>query len=566
VIARLTTPVAVLTVAAVLACCAQPQPARANAICSVAGLINGAAGKICTAAGKGKTILAAGKKLLGGHLGGAVKTLTGSTAGKAITITAALAGVVTWVYAGARFALKETASVISTTTKPQLGSTWFSSFYWRMAGVSALLTLPFLFAAAIQALVRSDLAMLARSVFGYLPLGLIGVGIAAPLTTLLLAGSDELSHIVSGAAGNADGQFLVKVSVGAGALSLVSHSPFIAFFVGLLAAAAAIVLWCELLIRAAAVYVIVLMLPLFFAALVWPARRVWAVRAVELLVALILSKFAIVAVLALGGAAIGHTAIPSVTQMLAGATLVLLAAFSPWALLRLLPLHELAAGAAGGLRTQSQGTLSVEPAEAATAVAREHAIRMLPQGEAEAAPAEPAARAAVSRLDGAQGRDRNGGTPGGSAEAEEVDGAGSATGPDEAPGGETGSADGSTGQTTAASAEHQAAAASAEQSPGHAAAASAERPPAQGAASENPPPDQASAATAASAPEDQPPPRGELPSMFRADNFALRTLHLGENGDWRPLDEPGGAPGDRHDPPEDHAPLPPAQEPDDGNL
>jgi hypothetical protein len=99
--------------------------------------------------------------------------------------------------------------------------------------------------------------------------------------------------------------------------------------------------------------VIVLMLPLFFAALVWPARRVWAARAVELLVALILSKFAIVAVLALGGAALDHAAALSVTSLLAGLTLVLLAAFSPWALLRLLPLHEMASAAAGGLRTAS---------------------------------------------------------------------------------------------------------------------------------------------------------------------------------------------------------------------
>ena len=56
--------------------------------------------------------------------------------------------------------------------------------------------------------------------------------------------------------------------------------------------------------REAAVYVIVLMLPLAFAAMVWPARRIWAIRAIELLVALILSKFAIVAVLSLGGAAL----------------------------------------------------------------------------------------------------------------------------------------------------------------------------------------------------------------------------------------------------------------------
>ena len=88
------------------------------------------------------------------------------------------------------------------------------------------------------------------------------------------------------------------------------------------------------------------MLPLFFAALVWPARRIWALRAVEMLVAVILSKFAIVAVFSLGGAAIGHRRFPGLPGA-GGRDAVLLAAFSPWALLRLLPLHELAAGLDG---------------------------------------------------------------------------------------------------------------------------------------------------------------------------------------------------------------------------
>ena len=112
-------------------------------------------------------------------------------------------------------------------------------------------------------------------------------------------------------------------------------------------------LWIELLMREAAVYVIVLMLPLAFAAMVWPARRIWAIRAVELLVALILSKFAIVAVLSLGGAAISAGAAGgSITGVMAGAVLIMLAAFSPWALLRLIPLTELASGAAGTLRAE----------------------------------------------------------------------------------------------------------------------------------------------------------------------------------------------------------------------
>ncbi len=343
---RLLAPVVLTTV---LVSCASPPPARAldagKPICGLAGLVSGVIGKACTVARHAGSVIKAGKKLLGGHLGGAVETLTGSgSAARVFTAATAFAAAGAWVIGGARLVLHETGAVISATTRPQLQSTWFSASYWRMAGISALLTLPFLFAAAIQAILRSDLSLLVRSAFGYLPLGLLGVSIAAPLTQLMLAASDELSALVSSASGYSTAAF---AHVGFLALSSGSVSAFPLFFVGLLAVAATMTLWIELLIRSAAVYVIVLMLPLFFAALVWPARRVWLVRALELLVALILSKFAIVAVLALGGTALGHTVLPNVTQMLAGTTLVMLAALSPWALLRLLPLHELASGVEG---------------------------------------------------------------------------------------------------------------------------------------------------------------------------------------------------------------------------
>src|SRR5207302_4979961 len=139
-----------------------------------------------------------------------------------------------------------------------------------------------------------------RAALGYLPLAMLGVGIAAPLTMLLLAASDQLSAVVSSAAGHASTHFLDRASFGIGVLTIASRSPFVAFFAGLLTVAGALALWFELLLRAAAVYVIVLMLPLAFAALVWPARRIWAIRAIEVLIALILSKFLIVAVLSLG--------------------------------------------------------------------------------------------------------------------------------------------------------------------------------------------------------------------------------------------------------------------------
>jgi hypothetical protein len=257
---------------------------------------------------------------------------------------------------GAKFALDETAKVLSETTRPELKTTWFSAAYWRMAGIAALLTIPFLFAAAVQALMRSDVTLLGRAAFGYLPLAMLAVGIAAPLTTLLLAATDQLCAVVSSMGGRGGAGFLRN----AGIVFAGAHyagAPFVVFGLAAITVGGALVLWLELVVREAAVYVIVLMLPLAFAALVWPARRLWTLRAVEVLVALILSKFAIVAVLSLAGGALGQLSHGGLTAALAGAVLVLLAAFAPWSLVRLLPLSELASGVASSFRPDLEGAL-----------------------------------------------------------------------------------------------------------------------------------------------------------------------------------------------------------------
>ncbi len=257
-----------------------------------------------------------------------------------------------WVLNGARAALQETASVIDRTTAPRLESTWFSATYWRVAGLAALITLPFLFAAAVQALLRSDLALLVRAAFGYLPLALIGVSLAAPITMLLLSVSDEMSSVIAGAGAGGGVHFLQQTAAEMAGLGGLNGSPFLGFAIGLLTIGAALALAVEMLVREAAVYIVVLMLPLAFAGLVWPARRTWAVRLVEMLIALILSKFVIVAVLSLAGAAYGSTGSPSTTRLLTAMALVMLSSFAPWVMLRLLPFTELAAGAGGAIRAE----------------------------------------------------------------------------------------------------------------------------------------------------------------------------------------------------------------------
>ena len=413
---------ALFAVTATLCFCAAPSPASADlggTLCSLSGWVSGVVGKVCNVARHAGGVISAGQKLAGGHVGGAIGALTGGGVAKAAARSVGLAAVAAAVVAGAQYALEQTGRLIGSTETPRLGTTWFSAYYWRMAAVSALLTLPFLCAAAIQAMLRSDISLLVRSAFGYLPLGMLAVGIAAPLTGLLLAGSDEMSAIVSAAAGHADTGILDRAGL-VGLIAAGSKSLFVAFFVALFTVAAAVTLWLELLIREAAVYVIVLMLPLFFAAMVWPARRIWAIRAVEVLIALILSKFAIVAVLSLGGAALGHTLLPGFQALFAGTTLVLLAAFSPWAMLRLLPLHELAGAAVGGLRPLAgQPPLAADDrAQAATDasddVAAESVARVLARmprnraaGAGDAAEASPATAAAAARRPG-PGRDGNG--------------------------------------------------------------------------------------------------------------------------------------------------------------
>jgi hypothetical protein len=342
-----------------------PTPAAAldptNPLCGVAGVLSSPIANGCAGNGTGGALVTGGKQLVTGNVGGAAQTVVGGAVqgvgGAAGSLAAsaatgiALAAIGTWVVGGAQGVLHDTAAALGTTTSPQLRSTWFSSTYWRMAAIAAVLTLPFLFAAAVQALIRSDLALLARAAFGYLPLAMLAIAIVAPLTMLLLAASDQMCTWISSAAGNASADFLTRAGAIVVGLGTLAGSPFLAFLIGLFLIGAAFALWIELLLREAAVYVIVLMLPLAFAALVWPTRRIWAIRAVEILVALILSKFAIVAVLSLGGAAISAGAGQGdLAQLMAGAVLILLAAFSPWALLRLVPLAEVAAGAAGSLR------------------------------------------------------------------------------------------------------------------------------------------------------------------------------------------------------------------------
>lgn len=219
-----------------------------------------------------------------------------------------------------------------------LTSSWFTAGRESLFALSGLALLAMLCAATIGAIVHQDLRRLARTWAVYLPVSIVGGALAVVLTEKALQLCDAMCAAVSAGAGRAGyGAFARLVRA-----ALVPGIPqFVAVMVSVLLIIGSVLLWLELVLRGAAVYLAVFLLPLALAGLVWPATALAAKRMVEILVALVFSKFVIVASLTLGLGAIG--AAHGVDATLTGSAIMLMSAFAPFAVMRLAPLVEVAA-------------------------------------------------------------------------------------------------------------------------------------------------------------------------------------------------------------------------------
>ncbi len=248
---------------------------------------------------------------------------------------------------GASWLIGQIGSVMRATTSVSLTATWFKGHYEVMVGLAAIVVLPLLLVSVIQAIYRQHAAGLLRTAFVHLPLALLLGAVAVQFVQLALVATDALSAAVSSASGSGLGTALSNLAATLSA-QVSAGDPSVPAFVVLLGAVfvsfGALLLWIELLVRAAAVYVATLFLPLALASLVWPAVSQWCRRLVETVAALVLSKFVIVAVLSLAVGALG-TSTGTISSELAGGALLVLGGFAPFALLRLVPMIESGAAA-----------------------------------------------------------------------------------------------------------------------------------------------------------------------------------------------------------------------------
>jgi hypothetical protein len=268
-------------------------------------------------------------------------------------------GVTAWVTNAAVWVTGKVGGLVERTTSPDLTADWFEGQYGTMVTIAGALALLMLMLAVIQAVIHQDVGLLVRSAFGYLPMAFILAGVAIAGTGLLVAITDDISRAVVSGLGTDQSNSLLQAVGDAykNALDEGSGIPLFGVFLGaIILAIGAFVLWLELIIRDAAIYVCVFFLPLTFVAMIWPATSRWARRLVELLVAIILAKFVIVAILSLASAAITNTSVVNgdgntFERMIAGSALLVLAAWSPFALLRLIPMMEGAAASVVGQRS-----------------------------------------------------------------------------------------------------------------------------------------------------------------------------------------------------------------------
>lgn len=251
-----------------------------------------------------------------------------------------------WVADTAQWILGRVISFIENSTSPTLDAGWFTERYRFMIGLAALILLPMLLIATIRAIVTQDVTQLLRSFFVYLPMAILGTFVAVYLTQALLGVTDALGAAVAhNIAGDISDLFDSVGGTLSGSVGITAPAApsFAIFFGALLLIVGSFFVWLELLIRSAAVTAAVFFLPMILAGLVWPAAMRWTKRLIEILVALILSKFVVVAVISLATAALANPGGGGFGTVMGASALMTMAAFSPFALLKLMPMVEGAA-------------------------------------------------------------------------------------------------------------------------------------------------------------------------------------------------------------------------------
>lgn len=287
---------------------------------------------------------------LGGAVGGAVSSAADSAIDGAARAFAEAAG----------FFMGKVADLLGATTDVDLSAEWFTKRYALMFGISALLTFVLLLLAVTKAVVRGHGMEALRSGTVYYLAAVIASAFAPAFVYLLVQLSDAVTVALTfGAAEDSKafltdtGKALTLLSVGnpvGGAATLLVTSFF--------AILCSVILWIELLLRTAIIYVATLFAAPTFSGLVDRALWKHARRWVYFTVSVIFAKPVVVAVLSLAAAGAGNAGTADgFSSVFVALALMIVAIFCVGLLFRLIPnAGEELAGALSARRELNSST------------------------------------------------------------------------------------------------------------------------------------------------------------------------------------------------------------------
>jgi len=263
--------------------------------------------------------------------GGAAKKIAGSAFSEiAHEFGSAADSAVNWLWAQ-----------MSAATSVTLGGAGWKIDLGITASLAVSIGLGLFVIQVIVATLRREPGGLARAGRGLI-VAFVAGGVAIAITNLLLGASDAVSAGIVQVGSGASIEGMGRQLLGATALSSISN-PAIVIVVALGMIAATVVVWFALMLRKLLIIVAAVYAPLAFSGAVSDITTSWVRKWIEMMIALVVSKIILVTIFVVGlgvlESGVGKTtsggAGRTLTEVVVGVLILLLAGFAPWLAIKL---------------------------------------------------------------------------------------------------------------------------------------------------------------------------------------------------------------------------------------
>ncbi len=256
-----------------------------------------------------------------------------------------------WILSSVEWFLQAAGHVLTSASDPSTVLKGSKSEFNTLLVLSPGILMIGLLVSTLQALRHGEASSLWRVYLGVAPACVAGVALARPLATLILNAINQMSS--SAAAGVASHEIVLSQGLDKLAPTTPGFGVFL-LAVGVIIGTA--LLWCELIVRDVALTLLLVLVPVIVPMASFPAARRLGWRLAETFLCVAASKFVIVVTLVLG---LGELQGSSATEIVTGAVTLLLATFTPFILLRVVPfLEQSALHNLEGLRQRATRTVT----------------------------------------------------------------------------------------------------------------------------------------------------------------------------------------------------------------